>query len=171
MFNVSSVPFYWYVEPEALGDPFEFGPWRMYGPAPALPVRVWMHDADGEIHGEAILMRALPWPRFRSFFDGKQVHLPYWRAIAFERSEVRWKAVGIKFVCACGRDHGEDRRSHFRIEVVGREIYATYWDNTHFENSFPSRAKKGTGPVRDKRTVSYQTVSDGLVKPPIGGRA
>ena len=156
---MTEIPFYWYVEADTPSEVFEPLPIGVFGPCPTITSEVAFDKETGEVHGEAILMRALPWPRFRSFVDGKQVHLPYWSAIALERLElVVSRTPGTKDRCACGFDHGEDRRSHLRVEVVDRERYAiSIWDNCHFENAFPSRAKRGSG-ARPAR-LSYGAAS------------
>ena len=154
--HVSTVPFYWYIETVSLGQALEDLPWRIFGPAPTCTEAVLVDNSTGEIYGEAILMRALPWPRFRCFADGKQVLLPYWSAITLERLEAKFLSSGDPLKCACGLDHGPDRRSHFRVEVTDRKsFHFSFWDNTHFENAFPSRAKRNRSLPR-RAAVSYR---------------
>lgn len=153
---MSRVPFYWYIEPIGAGQPLEDLPRRIFGPAPSSTEAVLVDNTTGEVHGEAILMRALPWPRFRCFADGKQVLLPYWSAITLERLEAKFLSSGDPPKCSCGLDHGADRRSHFRVEVGDREsLHLSFWDNTHFENAFPSRAKRNVGAPR-RAALSYR---------------
>lgn len=141
---MAEVPFYWYIETDTPSEVFEPLPIGVFGPCPTITSDVAFDKDTGEIHGEAILMRALPWPRFRSFVDGKQLHLPYWGAIALERLELVMGRTAAKDRCACGIDHGDDRRSHLRVEILDAERYAvTVWDNSHFENAFPSRYQPG----------------------------
>ena len=170
MFHVTPIPFYWYIEPDGQSDFAEFLPGSTFGPGPVFSGRVWCHDADGEIHGEAILMRALPWPRFRRFIDGQQVHLPYWTAIALERIEAAWQSNCREFECACGLQHGKDRRTHIRVEVIDPERYAlSVWDNCHFENAFSSRAKRDKSLAATSGKAVTKAYRYAVVKPPLGG--
>jgi len=153
---VTPVPFYWYIEPGSLGDSFQDLPWSVFGPTPTFTEIVLFDDATGEIHGEAILMRALPWPRFRRFSDGSQVLLPYWTAISLERLESHSQAFGLPTECPCGVYHGTDRTYHFRVEVTDREsVHLSTWDNAHFEAFLPSRAKRNVGAPR-RAALSYR---------------
>ena len=167
---MTSIPFYWYVEVEGPSDLAEFLPRCTFGPAPTFSGRVWCHDANGEVHGEAILMRGLPWPRFRRFVDGKEVHLPYWSSIALERVEMAWQASGLEAKCACGLDHGSDRRTHIRVEIIDPERYAlSVWDNSHFENAFPSKAKRDKSLAATSGKPVTKAYHYAVVKPPLGG--
>jgi len=156
MLYVTPVPFYWYIEPSSASHLFEDWPRGIFGPAPSSTQAVFIDDTTGEVHGEAVLMRALPWPRFRRFSDGQQVFLPYWSAITFERLEAKFLTSGNPPKCSCGIDHGFDRNSHFRVEIGDREsLHLSFWDNTHFENAFPSRAKRNKSLPR-RAAVSYR---------------
>ena len=83
---MAAIPLYWYTETTVGGEPAEELPVGFFGPVPTDQLLI-IDLATGEIHGEAILMSALPWPRFRRFSDGKKVVLPHREAQALEGLE------------------------------------------------------------------------------------
>lgn len=139
--HMSTIPSYWYVETDLGGETFEKLPWRIVGPTPVYgPVLVL--DADGVIYGQAILMGTLPWPRFRRFLDGKEVHLPFRAAVALKELETGREAAKQEWTCECGGVQPFDAPSHYRVEVRdqgGQSVAVTRWCNCHFEFSYSVR--------------------------------
>lgn len=122
---MAAIPSYWHVEvdgtcfsSEVLPDGF------VIGPEPSGATASLVDGATGEIHGEAILMCALPWPRFRGFFDGKQVILPHWHAETLERLENVMRPFMLEKQCpTCVRKlHYWD--THFRVEIADAKVKA-----------------------------------------------
>lgn len=117
------IPRYWYVEPCADGLPFQCLP-QVFGdliPSPtAGDDQIILDPETGEIYGHAILMSALPWPRFRAFSTGKEMVLPHRCAVALERVEYEPANVSCHH---CGHRLSE-RTHHYRVEHLEGERYA-----------------------------------------------
>lgn len=128
------VPRYWYVEPYGLGEAFQLEPWSLVTPAP--DGHVCLVDTDGEIYAEAVLMCALPWPRFRTFCTGEQVVLPFWAAETLERLESGPEPIDPKVMSGCNCEQPLASGSHIRVEVVEGKFFATFWCGRHFKVSF-----------------------------------
>lgn len=116
------VPRYWYVEPFGGGEPLQLPPGRIITPRPlgsdGNPV---VADAvTGEVYREAVLMWALPWPRFRGAL-GEQVLLPQWHAQALERCENELRSSNGEWRCPTCVSKRGDRPHHVRVEFVDIE--------------------------------------------------
>ena len=167
MLYVSEVECYWYVEAGGECYVTETLPWSGIGPTPP---RCAIVDANGEVYGEAVLMGALPWPRFRRFLDGKKVVLPFRTAVTLKRFEESQLAVNSEGKCSCGLHHPGDWPSHYRVEVLDTEgfsVAVTRWCDCHFE--FFSQKRFLINPVRDKRTVSYADLKGASGRRPQNG--
>lgn len=124
---MTTVPRYWYVEPGGYRLSLEEGPdFVGLGPVPARYEAVLVDGSTGEIHGEAILMCALPWPRFRGLRDGQEVILPGWHAETLERMELEVGAIVSKSACPNCGGKLHDWTRHVRIEVSGDKVKAFY---------------------------------------------
>lgn len=179
VFDVTSIPLYWYTEPNLGSEVLKHLPVITLDPAP--PERVVLADADGVIHCEAILMGALPWPRFRRFLDGKEVVLPFRIAIALERLELSHASVNGEGECHCGFCQGCNRSTHYRVEVTdqsGHSVKLTRWCDCHFEFSFKNRGsspachprlppRRGVEGPRQPKGVGAPWQVYGEAKPPI----
>ena len=131
---MSPIPTYWYVESTDGSVSGEHLPVGVIAPSPSdSGSPVVLVDADGEVHGEAILMSRLPWPRFRCFSTGQQVTLPHGAAVAFERFEAAIFADPIlKPDCSqCGGKLREGRY-RVRVEIVDAKLYPVYECHLHF---------------------------------------
>lgn len=129
---MAAIPAYWYVEPVSSGDSFEILPVGQVRPIPASDGSGFFDLTTGEIYSEAILMCALPWPRFRNFSDGKQVILPEGMAEALEGLEDVITSVDgmdelVKFEC-----HGSDRGYHVRVECTDGKVFMSFHCNCTF---------------------------------------
>lgn len=121
------IPRYWYCEPVDGGASFEISPTLMarFGPEPTSGDTHTIFDPlTGEIHGEAILMSALPRARFRCFTFGKEVILPHRTAEALERHELEFCAPLFKRLFNQGRHEQPDRPLHYRVEITQPERFS-----------------------------------------------
>lgn len=166
------IPRYWYCEPFDGGEPFQLPPRCLSAPTPECVGRVVVHDKYGEIHGEAVLMCALPWPRFRVFSFGHEVVLPQWMAESLERVEAGREASEHEWVCSGCGDKFTHRDFHYRVESIEIEglpvrIFLTQWCRRHFRLSFQSkeeRRQRGDQPrygYREAKHRGPQSVVDG----------
>lgn len=117
------VPLYWYVEPGSDGSAFELIPWSADRPFPfgRDGLTILSDPVTGEVHREAILMCALPWPRFRGA-GGEQVVLPDWEAQTLERlKDVAIGADGEYECPTCRLKKGGHRQHHFRVQIIDAE--------------------------------------------------
>lgn len=129
---MAPVPRYWYIEPDTPGLTFEPIPVPTVWPVPSGGLADLVDSSTGEVHGQAILMCALPWPRFRDFATGKEVVLPAGMAETLEGLEPVLGSVdgeGVPF--ACGH-HVSDRGYHLRVEIRESKIFASYHCNCTF---------------------------------------
>lgn len=153
---MAAIPLYWYFEPVMQGELSEHLPVDVFGPIPLLPDNggfVVVVDAHGEIHGHAILMCALPWPRFRVFSTGQKVVLPRWMTETLEGFEASLVSLPVPPLCAYCRNELLERRYHFRVEVKESKVFPLVVCDDHF-SSFPSRAKSDTS-SRVQRDARY----------------
>lgn len=126
------IPRYWYVEDHVSGEVFKEPPGRIRGPSPNLV----FDRQTGEVQREAVLMCALPWPRFRDFATGKQFVLPFGAAVAFERLESVFDTVEDEGHFRCGCDKPQRSGSHYRVEVIDAKRYAlSFMCGRHFKIS------------------------------------
>lgn len=132
VFDMTLVPLYWYVEPMDGSECFEADPRCIARPCP-FSGAVALHDADGEVCGEAVLMCRLPWPRFRCFADGKQVVLPFGTAVSLEKLEAAHRAVDFKGMFVCGCDEPLDRGSHYRVEIGDVSVHCGLYCGRHYK--------------------------------------
>lgn len=100
--------------------------WEVPSPLPAPSD--WIDPVTGEVYCESVLMCALPWPRFRGFFDGKQVLLPLWAAVTLKRTETE---IGLSFHCGCPCNKLREPGSHARIEIHDRKIFSLLYCGNH----------------------------------------
>lgn len=124
---MSVIPSYWYFEPVDGGAPFEISPALMTSicPEPSSgDTHIVFDPLTGEIYGEAVLMAALPWPRFRCFTFGKQVILPFRTAEAFERHEFEFIQPIMKSFLHERRHEKPDRSLHYRVEFLDLERFS-----------------------------------------------
>lgn len=133
------VPIYWYVEAETSGQTFEFPPTRMRGLGPDPFIGDDGSGAvdlyTGEVYREAVLMCALPSPRFR--YRGnlrEKVILPYRAAVTLEDLQLELQAAGFEDACPEGGHNCLNRGRHYRVEVSDT-IRVTLHCNLHWENS------------------------------------
>lgn len=113
---MAPVPRYWYYETYTPGLDLEALPVEVVVPRPL----VIFDKTTGEINGEAVLMSALPSPRFRGF-DGKAVILPHWGAQRLENAE----SIFLAF-CIAQDDvlHNLSQKGRLRTHVRVQEVYS-----------------------------------------------
>lgn len=129
---MSPIPTYWYIEADFPGLSFEPIPVPSVWPVPSGGLSDLIDRQTGEIHGQAILMCALPWPRFRDFSTGKQVILPCGMAEALERCEAIFGALdGEREPFTCGHKVS-DRGYHLRVENSETKSFVTFHCNCTF---------------------------------------
>lgn len=132
------VPRYWYVETFAPRRAFKVLPADMLrlGPKPDTETCVISDPSTGEIHGEAVLMSALPWPRFRAFSTGQQVVLPHWMAEALERADDELRRTDMcadgEYLCANCVHHGKRGLHHYRVECSQGKVFSTIYCHCQF---------------------------------------
>lgn len=152
---MATIPRYWYCETDTESFTLEYVPWSGIGPCPPVEEQAFFVNGDGEVYGEAILMAALPWPRFRAFSTGTQVALPHRAAVALERLELHEFGALVPRVCPHCSNEVTYGTYHYRVEQTNVEAFSlTFWCNRHFEFSSMFRAKRNMGPARLGR-VSY----------------
>lgn len=150
------IPRYWHVETHSSGTSFEFIPADPFGPVPTTGLSHLVDGSTGEINGEAVLMSALEWPRFRDFATGKQVVLPHWCAIAFERLEAVFGAARSKRVCIHSNDKLCYGQYHARVEVdesKGKAFCSFHCCQT-FKNELRPKQEKARRPYPDWGALS-----------------
>ena len=141
---MAPIPRYWYVESVMPGVLPEKIPVDALRPTPSGGFAVLI-DADGEVHGEAVLMCALPWPRFRGFSDGQEVVLPAGMAEALEGFEAGLLASDLEPVCPYCVNKLREVGFHLRIEVVKSKVFASVFCNAHFRISSKAKPNVGRG--------------------------
>lgn len=128
------VPKYWHCETTSDGSLFEHVPWGQIRPEPSMQGTVFVNTATGEVYCDAILMCALPWPRFRVFGTGKQVVLPEWMAKTLEGLKSVLNAADLKDICPNGVCEGSKRSNHLRVETVEGKCFVTVHCNCTFRH-------------------------------------
>lgn len=121
-----AIPRYWYVETGLDGFAFEHSPETFVDvPSPAIGDDQIIFDPEtGEIYGEAILMSALPSPRFRNFgSEGKEVVLPHRTAVTLEWLE----NVAIHRECPHCHSQSPEWKHHVAVEVLDPERLAFHF--------------------------------------------
>lgn len=124
---MSAIPRYWYFEPVDGSAPFEISPALMLRMCPeptSGDTHVIFDPLTGEIHGEAILMAALPRSRFRCFTFGKEVVLPFRTAEALERHELEFIQPIMKSFLHERCHEKPDRPLHYRVEFLDMESFS-----------------------------------------------
>lgn len=137
---MAPIPRYWHVETDPPGLSFQPLPIPTVWPVPAGGLAHLIDDATGEVYGQAILMCALPWPRFRDFATGKEVVLPSGMAETLEGLEPIVGAVHPEdMTFPCGHQLS-DRGYHLRVEVCEAKVFASF----HCNCTFPLDRRKHT---------------------------
>lgn len=124
---MSVIPRYWYCEPVSASEAFQCLPTQMVtvGPEPCVGQdHVIFDPATGEVYGEAILMSALPWPRFCCFTFGKQLVLPHRSAVALERYERELLVPVLENLFPQINDKKARASLKYRVEVFDCERFA-----------------------------------------------
>lgn len=126
---MSVIPRYWYCESFDSGEAFQLLPTEMARICPeplssADETCLLVNPHTGEIEAEAILMSALPFPRFRCFGMGKEVILPHRTAISLERYEAEYLPSFIEI--QLGKPLDKQRRASlkYRMEHINLKRYA-----------------------------------------------
>jgi hypothetical protein len=121
--NMPEIPFYWNVETACASMCRNFTPRMACTPRPLTDAVAVDNPAD-EIHGEPVIMRALPWPRFRVACGGNQVSLPVGVAKTLEEFEAACSAAGIfPLVSAQCGNKPFGSCSHYDVYVCKRPVY------------------------------------------------
>lgn len=132
---MAPVPRYWYVEPADGGLPLQLDPHliRTEVPSPAIGDDTTVYDDQtGEVYGQAVLMAALPWPRFRTLGTGEEVVLPHGMAVTLEGcGDSLTPVLAGEWLCPhCARQR-KSAGFHYRVED-GEVVRLTVHCDLHF---------------------------------------
>ena len=166
VFNMTTVPFDRDAQAKAFARFLEKRPIVCVEPTPLCPcgqyrTGKWVPpvglDTRDKIDGKSVVVRALPWPRFRGA-GGDKLRLGVWEAETLERFE-----QGLRLAGFVGRDQGvvqlREDGLHFGIERIQFRMH----------RSIPKpRAKPDCSPMASKETAS---VLDGKGHNPSAARA